>query len=73
MKLWPKSTPLPTDLQILDAIYEKYYETFTAYLRIAPDRTAKIYVPVDIACIARQLGVDPDIVFGRLYYHRGRT
>jgi hypothetical protein len=32
-------------------------------------RSSKIYVPIDIAEIARDLSVDKDIVFGRLYYH----
>jgi len=59
---------LPTDLEILDAIYERYYDSFAAFKLEEPSRTAKIYVPIDIGAIARDLGVDGDIVFGRLYY-----
>ena len=59
----------PTDLQILNTIYESYYDTFKSFTKDAPERAAKIYVPIDCKKIARALGVDPDIVFGRLYYH----
>ncbi len=60
---------LPTDLQVLNKIYEQYYEQFTAYSTESKERDSKIYVPIDIELIARQLKVDQDIVFGRLYYH----
>lgn len=58
--------PLPTDLQILNAIYERYYGEFAFQ---AARREKKIIVPIDIGVVAKRLGVDPDIVFGRLYYH----
>lgn len=58
----------PTDLELLTAIYERYYDQFAKYSKTAPDRDSKIYVPIDCATIATQLGVDGDIVFGRLYY-----
>ena len=60
---------LPTDLQILNAIYEQYCDTFLLFDRNDPDRDSKIYVPVDSKLIGGQLVVDPNIVFGRLYYH----
>jgi hypothetical protein len=56
--------PLPTDLEVLDAIYERYYPQF-----VAATGKDKIYIAIDIEAIARGLAVDPDIVFGRLYYH----
>jgi hypothetical protein len=59
--------PLPSDYKILREIYDAYYETFSDYKK--EDRSTKIYVPVDLASIADQLRVDPDIVFGRLYYY----
>ena len=62
-------TRLPTDLQILDAIYDRYYETFAKYEEGDKGRSAKIYVPIDIREIGRDLKVGDDIVFGRLYYH----
>jgi hypothetical protein len=60
---------LPTDRKILEAIYQRYYGTFASFSKESPDREAKIYVPLDLESIAEELGVDTDIVFGRLYYH----
>lgn len=59
----------PTDLEILNTIYNRYYNEFTKYSEMEKTRDTKIYVPIDCAEIAKQLGVDGDIVFGRLYYH----
>ena len=61
--------PLPSDLDILNAIYERHYDCFASYSDASPNRATKIYVPIDIIEIAKTLNVDPDIVFGRLYYH----
>ena len=58
---------IPTDLEILNAIYEKYYETFASFLN--KNKTRKAFVPVDIASMAEEMNVDPDVIFGRLYYH----
>lgn len=60
---------VPTDLAILDAIYEQYYDEFASYDKESPTRSSKIHVPIDIISIAERLRVDRDIVFGRLYYH----
>jgi len=59
----------PTDHDLLNAIYERYYDEFAAYDEQAATRSSKIYVPIDIDVIAGELKVDSDIVFGRLYYH----
>jgi len=59
---------LPTDFEILNAIYERYYDTFTSFSRQEPDRNTKILVPIDIGALSRDMGVDPDIIFGRFYY-----
>ena len=59
----------PTDLQILREIYSRYYDTFTSFSKDDPSRRTKVYVPIEIGLISSQLGVDSDIVFGRLYYH----
>jgi len=59
----------PTDLEILEEIYKRYYSTFISFSQEKPNRSAKIYVPIDIEAIAKHFSVDPDIVFGRLYYH----
>jgi hypothetical protein len=61
--------PLPTNLKILDAIYDRFYDDFTSFTKESPTRKAKVYVPVDLIEIAKDLQVDTDIVFGRLYYH----
>ena len=60
---------LPTDLQILNEIYEKYYSEFVKFDKHKPQRDARIYVPIDIDKIGQSLNIDSDIIFGRLYYH----
>lgn len=62
----------PSDLKILSIIYKLYYEEFTNHSLekdIQNGRKSKIFVPIDCKMIARELNVDNDIVFGRLYYH----
>ena len=61
---------VPTDLEILSKIYDMYYEEFSNFTRGEENgRQTKIYLPINCAAIASELGVDADIVFGRLYYH----
>jgi hypothetical protein len=69
MKLPWRKQNTPTDLAILDTIYEDYYDSFAAFSKNPNDRRSKIYVPIDIESVADKLGVDADIIFGRLYYH----
>lgn len=64
----PKPKRLPTDLEILNAIYNRYYDAFAGYSGSA-DRASKIYIPIEITQIAKDVAIDADIVFGRLYYH----
>ncbi|MCU0988985.1 MAG: hypothetical protein MUE63_05220, partial [Xanthomonadales bacterium] len=59
----------PTDLQILEEIYRRYYADFAAFQRASPNRETKVYVPIDIQAIADHFKVDGDIIHGRLYYH----
>lgn len=59
--------PLPTDLEILEKIYEKYYPEFSSYSKDSPTRSTKNYVPIDIEALSEEFGVDGDILFGRLY------
>jgi hypothetical protein len=61
--------PTPTDLELLNAIHDRYYDAFASYDPQHPSRDSKNYIPIDIKEIAKQFGVDSDIVFGRLYYH----
>jgi len=58
-----------TDRVILREIYKTYYSDFCSFDRDVPTRQTKIYVPIDCELIAKNLDLDPDIVFGRLYYH----
>jgi len=58
---------IPTDLEIITAIYERYYTNFSSYSKDGKSRSTKVYVPVDLDKIARQLDSDPFIIFGRLY------
>jgi len=59
-----------TDRKILRAIYACYYDQYAAYNEEDPDRrSSKIWMPIDVDKIAAQLAMEPDILFGRLYYH----
>lgn len=60
---------VPTDLQILQKIYDIYYNDFCAFDHDESIRDAKIFVPIDCQKVAKKLGTNGDIVFGRLYYH----
>lgn len=60
------SKPLPTDLEILNAIYDHHYNEFAFK---AHERPRKTVLAIDISAIAEHLGVDADIVYGRLRYH----
>ena len=60
---------IPTDLEILNAIYEKYYETFVSFTDENKTRSSKAFVPIDIALMAKEMNVEPDVILGRLYYH----
>ncbi len=59
----------PTDLEIFNSIYNRYYETFSSFEEDPSSRESKNFVPTDIEAIAKDLKVDVDIIFGRLYYH----
>jgi len=47
---------LPADLQILNAIYNQGYNQFMAFSKNNPDRSAKNFISIDIAQIAKRLG-----------------
>lgn len=59
----------PTDLEILEEIYRRYYHVFVDPRRLENNPRGKIHVPIDLTAIAAHFGVDMDIIFGRLYYH----
>ena len=60
---------LPTDLRLLDAIYRRYVDEFSAFNEEDKTRSTKIWVPIDIEALGKRFGCDPDMIFGRLYYH----
>ncbi|TVR84353.1 MAG: hypothetical protein EA412_00430 [Chitinophagaceae bacterium] len=60
---------IPTDLEILQAIYSRYNLSYKEHARKEPDRITRVRVPVDIGKIAQDCGVEEDMIFGRLYYH----
>ncbi|MGN8226740.1 MULTISPECIES: hypothetical protein [unclassified Gracilimonas] len=60
---------IPTDLEIIEDIYYRYYDEYKKYAKDEPDRIARIRVPVNIQEIADACGVEEDMIFGRLYYH----
>ena len=59
----------PRDLELLEFIFEHYRSEFQAYDTDDSIRKNKIYVPIDCKMIANKLNADPELVFGRLYYH----
>ena len=60
---------LPTDLEILEDIYYRYYDEYKKYAKDEPDRIARIRVPVNLKEIAEACGVEEDMIFGRMFYH----
>ena len=56
-----------SDRVILKKIYNLYLSDFKSFDE--ETRISKIYVPIDCEFIAKKLNMDPEIVFGRLYYH----
>ncbi len=58
-----------TDRLLLKKIYDTYYSEFCSFDEKSPSRSSKIHVPLDCKAIANKLNLEPEIVFGRLYYH----
>ncbi len=58
---------LPTDLEILNKIYNLYYKTYIDFEIGDSTRNHINFVPIDIAQIARNLRIDVNILFMRLY------
>ncbi len=61
-----------TDRLLLKEIYNIYYPEFCNYDKNPDSRNNKIHVPIDCEMIAKRVNLEPDIVFGRLYYHLDR-
>src|SRR6056297_248967 len=60
---------IPSDLEILKVIYNRYHSSFKEYARKEPDRVTRVRVPIDIGKVAEECGVEEDMIFGSLYYH----
>ena len=56
----------PTDLKILERIYQKYYFTFISFGKDSRAIWNKYFIQIDILEIAKTFKVDPDIIMGRL-------
>ena len=61
--------PIPTDETLLDTIYRRYLNAFSEWSEDNKTRVAKIWVPIDIDALGKKFRCDPDLIFGRLYYH----
>lgn len=60
---------IPTDLEIMEELYARYYESFRKYATEDPDRIARIRVPINVQEVAEACGVEEDMIFGRIFYH----
>lgn len=61
---------IPSDLKVLSTIYKMYQKDFLSWKTGGENsRETKVWVPIDCRAIAQTLKVDPDIIFGRLYFH----
>ena len=56
-----------SDRLILKKIYKLYLAEFKSFDE--GNRVNKVYVPIDCKLVAKGLNMDPEIIFGRLYYH----
>ena len=61
--------PIPTDEHLLAMIYKNNLKDFSDWSEDNKTRVAKIWVPIDIESMAKKYRCDPDLIFGRLYYH----
>lgn len=64
-----KKMKIPTDKQVLSAIFERYKNDYVAFDKNNSIRSTKIYVPINCQDLAQDLKSEGDIIFGRLYYH----
>ncbi len=61
--------PIPTDETLLAEIYKRYLRAFSEWSEENKTRVTKIWVPIDIDVLGKKFRCDPDLIFGRLYYH----
>ena len=60
---------IPTDETLLDTIYRRHLKEFSDWSEENKTRVTKIWVPIDIEALGKKFRCDPDLIFGRLYYH----
>lgn len=60
---------IPTDETLLAEIYRRNLKVFSAHTEENKIRTTKIWVPIDIDALSKRYRCDPELLFGRLYYH----
>ncbi len=60
---------IPTDQVLLSEIYNRYLKDFSDWTEENKTRTNKIWVPIDVQRMGKKFRCDPDLIFGRLYYH----
>lgn len=46
-----------------------YADDFAARMDMDDPDRSKIHVPIDVRAVAKKLETDPELLFGRLYYH----
>ena len=61
--------PIPTDETLLATIYKRNLKAFSEWTEDNKTRVTKIWVPIDIDELGKKFRCDPDLIFGRLYYH----
>jgi hypothetical protein len=60
---------LPTDREVLRCIYDMYAPEYPKVAAGQVRGENDPYVPIDIRAVAAKLKLQPELVFGRLYYH----
>jgi hypothetical protein len=60
---------LPTDRYLLQCIYDMYKADYPGPKDAAGRGLNDPYVPIDVRAVAAKVGMSPELVFGRLYFH----
>ena len=60
---------LPTDRQVLRCIYSIYKSSYPGAKPTQTRGENDPYVPIDVRTVASRLNTQPELLFGRLYYH----
>ena len=60
---------LPTDRYVLQCIYEMYESSYPGPLNDSGRPKNDPYIAIDINSVAAKVDCNPELLFGRLYYH----